>query len=450
MSNLLSTLINSAGAMQAFDRALSTVQNNVANSNTPGFAKRRQSLIAMAFEPSFGFPGGVLAGKLLNYRDVYAERSVRHEQQMLGNASQRAANLADIEPLFNVTEEGGIPTALSGLFQAFSVLSVSPNNVSARQGVLDRARSLASSFNQAAANLRSSAYNTDQQVRGAVDKINALVSQVRDINAQRRNNYETVSAAGPDAQLNTALESLSELVDYTTLEQADGTVTVLLGGQVPLVIGDHQYEISADFSSGPVRILDAQSNDISGMVQSGKLEALLELKNQTIPSYLADLDRLATVVADRVNGVLFEGVDRNGATPTKNLFTYSDQPAVTLTVSDILPEELSAALPEAPGGNGNSLRLAALANSKEIDGFTFTEFYGGLASRLGRDLSEARDNVQLHSDLLTQSQALRHANQGVSLDEEAAHMIEFQRAYQASAQFLKVLNDLTEVVIHLV
>ncbi len=450
MSNLLSTLINSAGAMQAFDRALSTVQNNVANSNTPGFAKRRQSLIAMAFEPSFGFPGGVLAGKLLNYRDVYAERSVRHEQQMLGNASQRTANLANIEPLFNVTEEGGIPTALSGLFQAFSVLGVSPNNLSARQGVLDRARSLASSFNQAAANLRSSAYNTDQQIRGTVEKINALVSQVRDINAQRRNNYETVSAAGPDAQLNTALESLAELVDYTTLEQADGTVTVLLGGQVPLVIGDHQYQISADFSSGPVRVLDAQANDISGTVQSGRLDALLGLKNQTIPSYLADLDRLATVVADRVNGALFEGVDLNGATPTKNLFTYSDQPAVTLAVSDILPEELSAALPEAPGGNGNSLRLAALANSKEIDGFTFTEFYGGLASRLGRDLAEARDNEELHSDLLTQAQALRHENQGVSLDEEAAHMIEFQRAYQASAQFLKVLNDLTEVVIHLV
>jgi flagellar hook-associated protein 1 FlgK len=436
--------------MRAFDRALSAVQNNVANSTTPGFAKQRQLLTAMVFDPSLGFPGGVLPGKVVSYRDTYAEQSVRREQELIGRSSERAANLADIEPLFNVTEGSGLPTALSRLFQAFSVLSVSPNNLSSRQTVLNRAGELAAGFNQTAASLRSSSSNTDQQIRGAVDKINSLVGEIRAINQQRRNNGLTIGAAGPDAQLYTALENLSELVDVTALEQADGTVTVLAGGQVPLVIGEHQYELSTDFSNGPAQILDSEGDDVSGKLQRGRVSALLETRNETIPSYLADLDRLAAAVADRVNGLLADGVDLSGVAPLKNLFVYSGQPSVTLQVNDILPEELAASLSDAPGGNGNALRLAELANSKEVDGFTFTEFYGGMASRVGRELSGAREDELLHADLLAQAQGFRGDIQDVSLDEEAAHLIEFQRAYQASAQFLRVLNELTETVLQMV
>jgi flagellar hook-associated protein 1 FlgK len=450
MSNLLSSLIISTGSMRAFDRALATIQNNVSNSTTPGFAKQRQSLTAMMFEPTLGYSGGVVAGKLLNYRSEYAERSVRREQQTLGRAAQQAESLADIEPLFEVSDEAGVTGALTRLFQSFSVLSVSPNSISARQGVLDRAQELASAFNQAAANLHSTADSASQQIRTTVDKINVLADQIRTINVQRRQNHTAVGAAGPDAQLYNALENLAELVDFTALEQEDGTMTVLVAGQVPLVIGEHTYPLTADFSTGAAQVLDAKGNPVGDLITGGRLSALLEIRNTTIPDLLANLDRLTTAVADRVNLTLAEGVDLNGVPPWKNLFVYSDPPAATLAVSDILPEELAAAAADAPGGNGNALRLASLASSREIDGVTFAEYYGGVAGRLGRSLATARDNEQLHADLLAQARQLRADEQNVSLDEEAMHVIQFQRAYEAAAQFIRVLNDLTETIIHLV
>ena len=45
---------------------------------------------------------------------------------------------------------------------------------------------------------------------------------------------------------------------------------------------------------------------------------------------------------------------------------------------------------------------------------------------------------------------LRSELQDVSLDEEAAQMIQFQRAYQASAQLFKTINDMTETVMSLI
>jgi flagellar hook-associated protein 1 FlgK len=449
MSNLLSSLITSAGSMQAFDRALNVIQNNVSNSTTPGFTKRRQSLDALLFDPAQGFSGGVLAGKMLDYRSDYAERSVRREQQTLGRASQQAADLASIEPLLSIADESGIPAVLTRLFQSFSTLSVSPNSISARQGVLDRARQLVSTFNHAASNLRSVAGTAEMQLRDAVGKINALAEQVRAVNDRRRQNSATVGASGPDAQLYNALESLAELVDFTAIQQDDGTVTVLVGGQVPLVLGDKQYELGTDFSNGVAQIVDAQGTDISGLITGGRISTMLETRNTTIPALLGDLDTLAAAVADRVNLTLAEGVDLAGVPPWKNLFVYSDQAAVTLTVGDILPEELAAAAADAPGGNGNALQLASLASSKEVDGVTFTEFYGGMAGRLGRSLATAQDNEQLHSDLLAQARQMRAVEQSVSLDEEAVQLVQFQRAYQAAAEYFRVLNDLTGTIMQL-
>jgi len=167
-----------------------------------------------------------------------------------------------------------------------------------------------------------------------------------------------------------------------------------------------------------------------------------------LPSYVADLNRLAESFADRVNGILAAGVDVNGDTPAVDLFTFdaANGSALTLAVTEMTPEQIAAALPEAPGGNSNSLNLAALATSGEIDGFTFTEFYGRLGSRVGQGLANARREERSQSLLLSQAQNLRSQVSAVSLDEEAAALIEFQRSYQASAQLFRVLNEMTEVV----
>jgi flagellar hook-associated protein 1 FlgK len=119
-------------------------------------------------------------------------------------------------------------------------------------------------------------------------------------------------------------------------------------------------------------------------------------------------------------------------------------------VNALSPEQIAAAFPDAPGGNGNALALSQLNTARALNGETFAKYYGVLAGDIGTDLSNAKDAASTDKQLLTQAQSLRQQLSGVSLDEEASNLMMFQRAYQATAKLLGVINDLTGTLINLI
>jgi flagellar hook-associated protein 1 FlgK len=96
------------------------------------------------------------------------------------------------------------------------------------------------------------------------------------------------------------------------------------------------------------------------------------------------------------------------------------------------------------------LNLAGLFNSRGVNDFTFTQFFGEIAGRVGKLLDVARRDTQAQGQLVAQAKALRAEASGVSLDEEAANLIVFQRAYQASAQLIRTLDEMTDTLIGLI
>ena len=80
---------------------------------------------------------------------------------------------------------------------------------------------------------------------------------------------------------------------------------------------------------------------------------------------------------------------------------------------------------------------------------TFTQSYASLASQVGQSLNSATEDRQTQQDLLDQARTTRSNAESVSLDEEATQMIEYQRAYQATARVVTILNDLTETVMNM-
>ena len=254
------------------------------------------------------------------------------------------------------------------------------------------------------------------------------------------------------SEVHTALEELSGLANFTLVKSNDGSLNVYLGGQTPLVTGDHQFAVSADFSSPQTVIRDSQGNDITAQFSGGSLGALMEERNSVLPGYLNSLNTLARTLADQVNATLAQGVDQNGATPAVNLFTYDQaaDAASTLRVSGITPDQIAAALPNAPGGNGNAIALAQLANAPLVQGFTFIQAYGNLGAQVGRDVASAKQDRGQRQDLLTQTRAMRSDATGVSLNEEAAKLLQFQQAYQAVGKLVGVLDGLTQTLMDII
>jgi len=245
------------------------------------------------------------------------------------------------------------------------------------------------------------------------------------------------------------------------------------------VLGDEQYTISCKLgqpeSPPPVyaeglpslRLFDSNGSDITAATTTGKLGSLLDARNRVLPSYLGDawqqgdLNKLATNFADRVNGLLMSGVVSDDVPPQPGvaLFTYDANPtaaARSLTVdgSAVKPELLGAIQTGPPPvSNGIPLALSQLANpsnaADQIGGASYTKFYGELASRAGSGWNEANGRLAVQQSAVAQTKNLRQQMAGVSLDEEATILIQFQRAYEANSRLISVLNELTEDAINI-
>jgi len=193
---------------------------------------------------------------------------------------------------------------------------------------------------------------------------------------------------------------------------------------------------------------------------------LLNLANNVLPGYLGDanqpgsLNTLAQSFASHVNNLLTGGYQSSGPPPVAGvpLFTYganATNVAQSLQVSStITPAQLATISPGPPEvSNGVPLALSQLANptsgTDEIDGLSYTQYYAGMASNVGTLLDNAKNNLQTQQAAVAQAQNVRQQLSGVSLDEEAAILLQFQQAYEASSKLINILDQLTEDTINM-
>jgi flagellar hook-associated protein 1 FlgK len=387
-------------------------------------------------------PGGIYSGPVQNTRDAFAERGVEQQQSSSNFSQQTVSDLQSLQPLFDLSGNSGISAAINNLFNSFSALSVNPNDTVARQSVLTQAQTTSQAFQQAATGILQTGQNVNQELQSTVADINQLGSQIAQLNEQHHLNLDGSVDAGVDAQLYSNLEQLSQDVGFTLLQQPDGTVNVYLGGQTPLVVGDTAFQIQGNFSLPQAAIMDYQGNDVTSQFTTGKLGSLLQTENTTLPDYMNQLNTLASSLADQVNTTLANGLDENGQAPTTDLFTYNaaEGAAYTMSVNSLTPDQIAAASVSAPGGNGNALALAALANADTVNGYTFSQAFGNLGGQLGGDISNAQAEQTTASSLLTQAQNVRQQVSGVSLDQEASTLLQWQQSYEATAKMYNVLN----------
>lgn len=451
MANLLTSLSSAAGAMGAYEKAMEVVQNDTVNVNTPGYVKQSVVFESLPFDLVGAQAGGVKAGQVLNSRDEYAEHNVQIQQTALGLSSALASHLAALQPAFDLQSTTGIAGSLNSLFSAFSQLTIAPNDAQARQSVISAAAGLAAAFNVTASSLADAGNAVDTDTRSAVANINQIVADIQKINTARRADAQENQDPSLDARLHVDLENLAQYAGFSTVQAQDGTVSVFMGNQRPLLIGATQYAISAVTGSA-TQILDSNGNDITSNVSGGQLGALVQIRNTILPQYQSQLDQMAQSVADTINTQLAAGVDQSGAAGAA-LFTYNAAaPAKTLATTSITANQLAAAASASPGGNDNAVVLSGIQNATigTLGGFTLTQFYGNLSSTVGRDISDAQDDQTTQQQLLAQAQSLRSQNSSVSLDEEAARLLQYQQAYEATGKLITVINQMTQTLMGLI
>jgi flagellar hook-associated protein 1 len=484
MVNLLSLLGSTANTLNAYDQVLAVTENNVANADTPGYASQSLQLEADPFELP-ALDGGVSAGTIQSSRDEYAEQSYRNQNTGLGLQQQLETSLTSLQSIFDISGDTGIDSALNTFFSDASAWAQDPTSDEAQQQVISDAGTVAQAFQQASTSLQQLTQQTESQTQSVVQQVNQLVGQIQTYNQEIQNSGDPTVDAGLDANVHAALDSLSSLVSFTTTQNSDGTTNILLNGNTPLLIGSQQYSLSVSAISQPsppatyeaapptMQLLASDGTDITAQTTGGQLGALLQMSNTILPSIqggpnqAGELNTLAQNFADTVNNLLTSGNISNGPPAQAGiaLFTYtstnpdgSSNPtlvASSLAVNpDITSGQLAAISPGPPEvSNGVALAIAQLASpttsTGEIDGASYSEYYGNIAADVGDQLQQATNGVQAQQSLVNQAQNQLQQISGVNTNQQAIIAVQFQQAYEANSQFLTILDQLTEDTINI-
>ncbi|MEE9259588.1 MAG: flagellar hook-associated protein FlgK [Candidatus Scalindua sediminis] len=131
---------------------------------------------------------------------------------------------------------------------------------------------------------------------------------------------------------------------------------------------------------------------------------------------------------------------------------FEGQDASTIDVTQYIKDDvtrIAAASSSSPGDNTNALRLASLQDSSSTNNSTFSEFLHGVVAELGIDTQQKESEKESFSSLLFNLENQRQEISGVSVEEEMINIIRFQQAFQASARYVSVISELSDLLMSL-
>jgi flagellar hook-associated protein 1 len=449
MPGLFGTMSIAVSGLQAQEAALQTTSENIANSNTDGYTRKR----AVLAEDTTFLDGGQAVGNgvhvenIESLRDNVLELRIYDETQQQGALNSYVGEMSQVENLFS-DADSGIGANLDAFFNTVSDLSTDPSNVAKRQNVLTAAGNLATSVSTSARNLMAVQGGIDSGIVQGVSEVNQLTAQIAELNAD----VTRVDKLGGDSgsfedQRTELIRKLSEQIDVSVVQSDDG-LTLTAGNGALLVVGNKSFNLETSPDSAGRECILSNGADITQHVSGGNLGGLLEARDKDIPSILSGLDSLAESLANSLNAANASGVGLDGDAGQAIFATPSGaNAAAQFSVVMTDPRKLAASSDGTPGDNSNLAAFTAVSSDPAVAGQDPIDFYSSLVAQAGMYVSNANSDSDAAALMLQQLSNERGAISGVSLDEEAANMIQFQRAFEASARVISVIDEMLQTVL---
>ncbi len=329
MADMLSI---SSTAVAAYQRALSTVSNNIANVSTDGYSRQDVALQsntpAKAANSYLGT--GVMFTAVKRQYDEFAESNLRKStsdlmsQDPLVSYSQRVMDLMGDKSV-------GLSSALDQFFASASGLAADPASTVQRGSFLRSADGLASRFAELSGQLDLIGEETTQALNSAAGQFNTLTEQLALVNANlsKASRLQNQPSELLDRR-DLLLRQMSEFAGLKTTFENNGVVSVSLGAtanQSVVVSGDKARPIGVDTSNGKIDfVIDPYGKTESlASIPSGTIGGLSGFITNVLEPAHKSLNFLATTLVNEVNKVQTSGIDGYGEVG-QNLFAID--PAV--------------------------------------------------------------------------------------------------------------------------
>jgi flagellar hook-associated protein 1 FlgK len=416
--------------------AIDVAGQNIANVNTPGYVRQRVDMTA-------GIGVNVSAISRL-HNGILGDRS-RTESAQLQNLSIASNVVNDVEGVFPEPTTYGFQEKLDALWSSFSNVARDPNNAAARVQVLSQANAAADWLNNAAAELEDITANYSSALANLVTTVNGYAKELSELNVAVSQSVENTQAA--NALLDRrgyVADQLAQLVGGSYHTNDLNQLSVTLGGGT--LAGPSTYATLQVASAGGVTSLQWAGDSTTATVTSGAANGYLTAVNTTVDSWMTTLNSVASALTTTVNAVQTTGFDRDGNAGA-NLFSGTTAATISVALTDGADIAASAIAPSGgvasvDGSKADAMAaLATAANGPD-------ELYQELVVSLGFAIQAADQAAATQESLASSITSQIDTESGVSIDEEMANLIAYQRAYEAAARVLTAIDAVLETLIN--
>jgi flagellar hook-associated protein 1 FlgK len=450
MGSLAGAMGIATGAALAQQEALQITADNVANVNTAGYTQKVPELETEAgyFNGHYEVGDGVTLRGSESLRDRVLELRIADQEQTQGALDSYVTAMTPVQEVFSGTSDVG--TSIDNFFSSLQQLSADPTNTALRETALSDASSVAESFQSTAQTLAQTQSSLNNDVTQLTEQVNSLTQQIAALNPEVTQLEKVGADTGTYEDQRTELvQQLSEVANVQITNGDDG-ITITTASGTPLVVGNQAYALTTatNTTTGMEDVYNG-AKDVTADFTGGNLGGTLQARDQDLPALMTSLDTLAYNFANAVNTANAKGYDLNGKAGG-DIFTAPTAvtgAALNLTVAMTDGAGIAASADTSTGGNGNMTNLLAVQTSSVVNGETPSDAYSNLVYQVGSMVSNATSEQTASQAMLTQLQNQRNALSGVSLDEQATNLIQYQRAFEAAARVINAVDECTQTAL---
>jgi flagellar hook-associated protein 1 FlgK len=447
-----------SSALRAFQVQLDVTGENISNAETVGYNRRTVSLdqgpgIAVTVGKTVSLGQGVNVAAVTRVRDMFLAGRRAETESKLGRGEESLAGLTKIQSAMAEPGDDGVSAAYDALVNAFSALSASPNDPSAKAEVQLAGERFASKVSNFSKDLDAQRADNVTRTKEILFDIDTKTSKIAGLNTR----IAEASARGgvPNDLLDerdSVVMELSSLADVTVTKGIGGYDVSLNGFRLVDPSGSNPMSSKFDFTSG--RIAEGTT---TFPVYGGALAGTNDIA-AAINATSARLDSFADTARTEVNALFMTGKTAAGVTGMP-FFAEPVPPMTSLGAVGLrLDDPIAADANNIPSGTSGlsgdgtlAAQISALRDKKiaGLGGQTMGSYYSSLVSDVGRQTAAAKDSVDVQQAVAQQIDAQISETSGVSMDEEMANLLRYQRAYQAAAKALSTFDSMSETIINM-
>jgi len=465
MANLITSLYTGASGIYASQTAVQITGNNITNASTEGYTRQAANVVSNTplTQSGLTYGTGSSVDSIDRSSDTFITKQLLAQGATYGEYDGASTPLSDIEQVLDISDTS-LSSDIDSFFDAWEELSTNPAGTTERQQVIQEAADLAEHFQQ-----------IDQQLGDVVESINTSIeSIIPDLNdnllqiANLNQSIMQAEMSGGDAntlrdQRDLLVQEVSETCGATMYTDSNGMLCLQLENGLPLVTGNVASTLSTTTVSGLSEITLTTGNtsfDLDYEDFSGELKGLLEVRDVTIPEFQNDIDLLAYTIATDVNTMITAsgGLDLDGNVAT-DLFTLTaptsatadawEGAAASIVVAFDDPSLIAAGTTGSTADNSLCLDIAALRETTNINGATYTEEYARIAANAGLLVVSNEQRLTASSESMDELSTKRDSISGVSTDEEMVLLIQYQAGYEAASNYIGVVQEMLDTLLQM-